>query len=86
VDGGHAIGLALHQVTRALPAMVAVGGWRGCDHIGPVHEDDTLVSVITVQGLDALPSGGGLARLRVTLKATTPGQSKQQCSTGPSAR
>lgn len=77
VYGGHTIGLALHQVTRALPAMVAVGGWTGCDHIGPVHEDDTLLSVITVQDLDALPSAGGLARLRVTVKATTPGQSSQ---------
>lgn len=69
VYGGHTIGLALNQTVRALPAMVTVGGWSGCDHVGPVHEDDTITSVISVQGLDPLPGGGGLAHLRVTADA-----------------
>jgi acyl dehydratase len=73
VYGGHTIGLALHQALRALPAMVTVGGWYGCDHIGPVHEDDTVLSTVSVEGLDALPNGGGLAHLRVTVDATTVG-------------
>lgn len=80
VYGGHTIGLALHQATRALPAMVTVGGWAGCDHVGPVHEDDALTSTVVVEGLDALPDGGGLAHLRVTVEAT-PGRG----STAPSA-
>jgi acyl dehydratase len=71
VYGGHTIGLALHQVTRALPAMVTVGGWHGCDHVGPVHEDDALLSTVVVDGLDALPDGGGLAHLRVTVDAAS---------------
>jgi acyl dehydratase len=70
VYGGHAIGLAFHQATRAIPAMVTVGGWTGCDHVGPVHEDDALTSVVRVEGLDPLPKAGGLARLRVTVDAS----------------
>jgi acyl dehydratase len=73
VYGGHTIGLALHQATRALPAMVTVTGWRGCDHLGPVHEDDTLTSAVTIEALDPLPGGGGLAHLRVTVDATSGG-------------
>lgn len=70
VYGGHTIGLALHQATRALPAMVTVAGWQGCDHVGPVHEDDTLLSTVTVEGLEPLTEGG-LAHLRVTVDATS---------------
>jgi len=73
VYGGHTIGLALHQATRAIPAMVTVVGWHGCDHLGPVHEDDTVLSRVAVEGLDPLPNGGGLAHLRVTVDATASG-------------
>ncbi|MBX6387571.1 MAG: acyl dehydratase [Frankia sp.] len=70
VYGGHTIGLAFAQVTRALPGLVTVAGWEGCDHTGPVHEGDTLRGEITVEGLAPLPSGtGGLARLRVQVRA-----------------
>lgn len=72
VYGGHTIGLALSQVIRALPSMVTVGGWHGCDHTGPVHEDDTLLSTVEIEGLDSLPSGG-LAHVRVKVKATSGG-------------
>ncbi|MGU3498647.1 MaoC family dehydratase [Mycobacterium sp. C31M] len=77
VYGGHTIGLALNQTVRALPAMVTVSGWAGCDHVGPVHEDDSITSVVTVQGLDPLPNGGGLARLRVTADANSGGGAEQ---------
>jgi acyl dehydratase len=70
VYGGHAIGLAFHQVTRALPAVVTVGGWQGCEHLGPVHEGDALSSTVVVESRDPLPSGGGLAHLRVRVEAT----------------
>lgn len=70
VYGGHTIGLAFAQVTRALPGLVTVAGWEGCDHTGPVHEGDTLRSEITVEGLAPLPAGaGGLALLRVRVRA-----------------
>lgn len=65
VYGGHTIGLALAQVTRALPNLVTVLGWHYCDHIGPVHEGDTLYSDIHVDDATPLPDGrGGVLVLR----------------------
>jgi len=69
VYGGHAIGLALSQAVRALPAMVTVTGWQSCDHLAPVREGDTLRSTITVEQVDYLPDGGGLAHLRSLVRA-----------------
>ncbi len=69
VYGGHTIGLALHQATRALPSMVTVTGWEGCDHVGPVHEDNALGSTVTVTGLDPLDGGGALVALRSQVDA-----------------
>ena len=57
VYGGHAIGLALSQATRALPSLVTVAGWHGCDHLGPVREGDTLRSTITIERVDDLADG-----------------------------
>jgi acyl dehydratase len=59
VYGGHTIGLALAQVTRALPNLVTVLGWASCDHTGPVHEGDTLYSEIHVEEAAVLPGGRG---------------------------
>jgi acyl dehydratase len=38
VYGGHTIGVALAEACRALPALLTVVGWHGCDHTGPVHD------------------------------------------------
>jgi acyl dehydratase len=63
VYGGHTIGIALHQAIRALPGMVTVVGWHGCDHVGPVREGDTLTSVIEVE--QTVPAAdGALVHLR----------------------
>jgi acyl dehydratase len=59
VYGGHTIGLALAQVTRALPNLVTLLGWASCDHTGPVHEGDTLYSEIHVEEAAVLPGGRG---------------------------
>jgi acyl dehydratase len=69
VYGGHTIGLALAQASRALPNIVTVAGWDGCDHTGPVHEGDSLTSVVTVESVRPLAEGGGLALLRVEVDA-----------------
>jgi acyl dehydratase len=69
VYGGHTIALALSQAARALPALVTVTGWHGCDHLGPVREGDTLRSTITVEQVDNLPAGGGLVHLRSVVRA-----------------
>ena len=60
VYGGHTIGIAAAQASRALPGIVTILGWRSCDHTGPVHEGDTLRSTVTVE--DALP-GPGVTRV-----------------------
>jgi len=57
VYGGHTIGLALSQAARALPDLVTVLGWHGCDHVGPVHEDDALTSRITVEAIESGDNG-----------------------------
>lgn len=72
VYGGHAIGLALAQAARTLPSLVTVAAWHGCDHLGPVHETDTLRSTITVERVDPLPGDGGLVHLRSQVRAEAP--------------
>jgi acyl dehydratase len=72
VYGGHAIGLALSQAARAMPSIVTVTGWHGCDHLAPVREGDTLRSVVTVEQVDYLPGGGGLVHLRSLVRADAP--------------
>ena len=65
VYGGHTIGLALAQATRLLPNIATVLGWESCDHIGPVHEGDTLYSELHVDGAVPLPDHrGGVLKLR----------------------
>jgi acyl dehydratase len=69
VYGGHTIGLALHQAVRALPDLLTVVGWHGCDHLAPVREGDTLTSTITVERTEPLATGGGLVHLRSLVRA-----------------
>lgn len=64
VYGGHTIGLALTQALRALPELVTVVAWHGCDHTGPVREGDTLSSTVAVEDVQAGPAGGRLVHLR----------------------
>ncbi|MGV0744090.1 acyl dehydratase [Mycolicibacterium sp. XJ870] len=66
VYGGHTIGLALAQATRLLPNLATVLGWESCDHTGPVHENDTLFSELTVESADA-----GVLRLRCLVYAAS---------------
>lgn len=69
VYGGHTIGIAMSQVNRALPNLVAVAGWHGCDHLGPVREGDTLYSRISAEEVEQLPGGGVLVHLGVRVRA-----------------
>ena len=73
VYGGHTIDLALAQAIRSLPSLVTVAAWHGCDHLAPVHEGDTLRSIISVEQIDPLPGGGGLVHLRSLVSAEAPG-------------
>lgn len=69
VYGGHTVGVALAQTCRVLPNLVTVLSWRGCDHLAPVREGDTLRSTITVEATEPLPSGGGIVWLRSQVRA-----------------
>jgi len=62
VYGGHTIGVALAQACRAIPNIVTVVSWDGCDHVGPVHEGDVLTSQVEVLAVD-----GNLITLRSTV-------------------
>ncbi len=70
VYGGHTIGLAAAQATRALPDLLAIVAWHGCDHLAPVFEGDTLVSRLELERAEPLGSDGGrLLHLRSRVRA-----------------
>ncbi len=46
--GGHTIAVAAAHAARALPALVTIVAWEGCDHLGPVFEGDVLSTELTV--------------------------------------
>jgi acyl dehydratase len=69
VYGGHTIGIAGAQLCRALPNLVMVVAWHGCDHLSPVFEGDVLRSEISLGALDPLESGGALLHLRSRVTA-----------------
>ena len=70
VYGGHTIGIALAQLTRALPSLLTVIAWHDCNHLGPVREGDTLHSEITVERCEPRAGGGGFVHLRSRLFST----------------
>ncbi len=69
VYGGHTIAMACAQMGRALPDLVTVLGWHGCDHTGPVFEGDILQSEVSVGAVTPLPGGGALVDLSVIVHA-----------------
>ena len=69
VYGGHTIGLAAAQATRALPSLVTILGWHAADHTAPVLEGDTLRSHIELERREPLPGAGGLVHLRSRVTA-----------------
>ena len=68
VYGGHTIGIAAAQITRAFPGLVTIVAWQNCEHTGPVYEGDTLHSDIQVEKCVPLISGG-LTHLRSLVRA-----------------
>lgn len=79
VYGGHTIGIAAAQLNRALPNLVAILGWRSCDHLGPVFEGDTLRSTVELESLEPLPASGALLGLRSRVVAQgEPGEDERE--------
>ncbi len=70
VYGGHTIGIAGSQLTRALPNLVTIAGWRSCDHLAPVFEGDVLHSEVSVEQVHSVPAHAAvLVDLRVQTDA-----------------
>jgi len=69
VYGGHTIGIAAAQITKALPNLVTIIGWHHCNHLAPVFEGDVLRSTITLDDSEALPAGGGLVTFQCNVDA-----------------
>ena len=69
VYGGHTIGIAAAQITKALPNLVTIIGWHHCNHLAPVFEGDVLRSTITLDDTEAMPDGGGLVTLQCNVDA-----------------
>jgi acyl dehydratase len=57
VYGGHTIAMAFAQVTRALPNLLTLLAWEGCDHTAPVVENDRLRTEVTVLSKRVLEQG-----------------------------
>jgi acyl dehydratase len=73
VYGGHTIGLATAQATRAFPSLVTILGWHSCDHLAPVFEGDTLHSTISVENVESRNPDGGFVHLNTVMTATSHG-------------
>jgi acyl dehydratase len=73
VYGGHAIGLVCSQISRTLPNLVTILGWHSCDHLGPVHEGDTLRTTLELERTEPLPGGGGILHLHSRTRAVGEG-------------
>jgi acyl dehydratase len=69
VYGGHTIGLVCSQICRALPNLVTIVAWHSCDHLGPVHEGDSLRTRVELERDEPLPDGGGIVHLRARATA-----------------
>ncbi len=51
VYGGYTIAVAAAQATRALPNLLTILAWRGCEHTGPVFEGDVLSTELTLEAI-----------------------------------
>jgi len=75
VYGGHTIGIAAAQATRALPNLLTIVAWHGCDHLAAVREGDTLRSTLELERIERLSAqGGSLVHLRSRVQAVRAGQ------------
>jgi acyl dehydratase len=69
VYGGHTISLASAQISRALPNLVTLLAWRGCDHTAPVFEGDRLFTEFRIEDKVRAKRGGGWVDLRARVHA-----------------
>jgi acyl dehydratase len=63
VYGGYTIAVAAAQATRALPNLLTIVAWRGCDHTGPVFEGDILSTELTLEAVHPVEVPGDTCAL-----------------------
>lgn len=68
VYGGQTISIAAAHAVQALPKLATVIAWHGCDHLGPVFEEDVLRTELSLESKEALENGG-LVNLRALVWA-----------------
>lgn len=78
VYGGHTISLVLAQLTRALPSMITVVAWAGCDHTAPVIEEDLIRTKFKVLNVREPAAGGELLDLHVEASAARPAEDSKE--------
>ncbi|MEU6222843.1 hypothetical protein [Streptomyces sp. NPDC047042] len=61
VYGGHVVALAQASLSRLVPGLAAVVGWRSCDHLAPSFEDDLLSFRLTCEELLPVDNGALIA-------------------------
>jgi acyl dehydratase len=77
VYGGYTIAVAAAQATRALPNLLTILAWRGCEHTGPVFEGDILATELTLEAIepvDLTDDKCALLDLRAIVHAHRPGE------------
>jgi 2-methylfumaryl-CoA hydratase len=77
VYGGHTLGIAFAQVTRALPNILTILGWESVEHTGPVTEGDRLRSELTILAKESA-SVGALLKLLVRTYAVREDESEEE--------
>ena len=63
VYGGHTISITLAQIGRALPNLLTLIGWQGCEHTAPVLEEDIIRTEFSVNTAMPVAAGGKLYEL-----------------------
>ncbi|HVW67333.1 MAG TPA: MaoC family dehydratase [Steroidobacteraceae bacterium] len=76
VYGGHVLGIAFAQVTRALPNLITLLGWESVEHLAPVTEGDRLRSECTIEEIE---SCGVVTLVRLAVRTySSPGHSTEE--------
>ena len=63
VYGGHTISLVFAQIMRGMPNLITLLGWQGCDHLGPVLEEDIIRTEYTLTARSPASNGGHIDEL-----------------------
>ena len=86
VYGGHTIAVAAAQATRAIPNLVTIVAWHGCDHLAPVFEGDVLATELSVEGAQPLDGAAeAWSTCGLGCRPTAPGAARSpRFSTGAS--